>query len=151
MSTFPNDLNAYGTVFGGLIMSTLDRLALVVAERHSGETCVTASVDSIHFLSPAAKGDVLLFRAAINRSWRSSMEIGVRVLSENSKTKETKHIASAYFTFVAIGENLRPVEVPKVIPETDKEKRRYEEAERRRARRKEEAAEVKERRHKGEW
>ncbi len=148
---FPNDLNSYGTVFGGLIMSTLDRIALVVAERHSGETCVTASVDSIHFLAPANKGDILLFRASINRSWRSSMEIGVRVLSENPRNKKVKHIASAYFTFVAIGTDLKPVEVAQVVPESPLEKRRYQEADRRRTRRKEEASEVRQHRHEGGW
>ena len=65
---FPNDLNSYGSVFGGLVLATIDRIALVVAERHAGKTCVTVSVDSVHFLAPAHKGDVLLFRASINRS-----------------------------------------------------------------------------------
>ncbi|MBS0627402.1 MAG: acyl-CoA thioesterase [Verrucomicrobia bacterium] len=146
---FPNDLNSYGTVFGGLIMAILDRIALVVAERHSGETCVTVSVDSVHFLAPSKKGDVLLFRASINRSWRSSMEIGVKVLTEDTKTRELIHIVSAYFTFVAIGEDLRPVKVPGVIPESPAEKRRYKEAEIRRQRRMDEAACTKKRRAEG--
>ncbi len=142
---FPNDLNSNGTVFGGLVMATLDRIALVVAERHSEQTCVTVSVDSMHFLGPAQRGDILLFRASINKSWTSSMEIGVKVLAEHYKTGEKTHILSAYFTFVAVDQNRRPVPVPPVIPETPLEKRRYEEAEYRRQQRRQEAEKRKDR------
>ena len=114
---FPNDLNSRDTVFGGLVMSIIDRIALVVAERHSGCPCVTASVDSIHFLAPAVRGDTLLFSAALNRSWNSSMEIGVKVVSENYKTGEKGHIVSAYTTFVALDENNKPTQVPELTPE----------------------------------
>lgn len=143
---FPNDLNSYGTVFGGLIMSILDRMALVVAERHSEATCVTVSVDSMHFLAPAQRGDILLFSGSINRSWRSSMEIGLRVVADDYKTREKKHILSAYFTFVAVDENRVPIEVPEVIPETPLQKRRFEEAGIRREQRKKEAEEQRVRR-----
>ena len=129
---FPNDLNAHHTVFGGLVMSICDRIALVVSERHSSKVCVTASVDSMHFRAPARDGDTLIFKAAINRAWGSSMEIGVKVLAENSFLGEERHVVSAYFTFVALDEHHRPTEVPAVRPETPEEKKRYDHAEIRR-------------------
>lgn len=129
---FPNDLNSKYTVFGGLVMSLCDRTALIVAERHSGGTCVTAAVDSLNFLAPARAGDTLIVRAAVNRSWRSSMEIGVHVAAEDSFNGDTRHVVSAYLTFVALDENGKTRRVPKLLPESDVEKRRFEEAQRRR-------------------
>src|SRR5262245_57487510 len=124
---FPNDLNPNDTVFGGLVMSTLDRVCSVVAERHTGRICVTASVDSLHFLAPARKGEILIFKAAVNHVWRSSMEIGAKVIAQNAHLNIARHIVSAYFTFVAVDENQVPVEVPGVIAGTAIEKRRYKE------------------------
>ena len=129
---FPNDLNAHYTVFGGLVMSLCDRVALVVSERRSGKVCVTASVDSFHFVAPAKDGDTLLISASLNRAWGSSMEIGVRVDAENSFTGHQTHIVSAYFTFVALDENNKPCDVVEIIPISDDEKRRYAEAQVRR-------------------
>lgn len=129
---FPNDMNAHNTVFGGMIMAKCDRLALVVAERHSGHVCVTAAVDSIHFRAPAKGNDTLLFSLALNRSWSSSMEIGARVMAENSYTGDVRHILSAFFTFVALDPDGKPVDVPAVVPETDNQQRRFSNAEIRR-------------------
>ncbi|MAL98089.1 MAG: acyl-CoA thioesterase [Alteromonadaceae bacterium] len=129
---FPNDMNAHNTVFGGMIVAKCDRLALVVAERHSGHVCVTASVDSIHFRAPAKGNDTLLFNLSLNRSWSSSMEIGASVIAENSYTGDVRHILSAYFTFVALDSDDKPVPVSPVLPETDDQQRRFDNAEIRR-------------------
>lgn len=129
---FPNDLNSKYTVFGGLVMSLCDRTALIVAERHSRSSCVTAAVDSLNFLAPARSGETLIVKAAVNRTWRSSMEIGVYVAAEDSHTGETRHVVSAYLTFVALDEAGKPTSVPPLTPETDAEVRRYDEAQRRR-------------------
>lgn len=127
---FPNDLNAYNTMFGGTILATIDRLASIVAERHAGKVCVTASVDAVHFMAPAKHGDTLVFSAAVNRAWNSSMEIGAKVIAEDCQScdLDKRHIVSAYLTFVALDEHNRPTPIPGIIPETDMEKRRYEEA-----------------------
>jgi len=125
---FPNDLNAHGTAFGGMIMAKCDRLSLVVAERHSSHVCVTASVDSIHFMAPAKENDTLIFKVSINRAWNSSMEIGVKVVAENSYTREKKHILSAYFTFVALNEENKSAQVPELISETSEQERRFQQA-----------------------
>lgn len=136
---FPNDLNSKGTVFGGLIMSTIDRLCLVVAERHAGTTCVTVSVDALHFLAPAGRGDNLIFHVAMNRAWRTSMEIGAKVMAEGPDGS-VRHIVSAYFTFVALDEFNHPTEIPQLIIHGEVEKRRYHEADMRRKHRVEQKA-----------
>lgn len=129
---FPNDLNANDTVFGGLIMAHMDRYAAVVADRHAGGVCVTASVDAVHFIAPARRGDVLIFNAAVNRAWNTSMEIGVKVDAQTQDGGNRRHILSAYLTFVAIGDDGRPCAIPPVQPETEVDRFRYEEAQLRR-------------------
>jgi acyl-CoA hydrolase len=129
---FPNDLNAYGTLFGGRVLDLCDRVSGVVAKRHSGCVCVTLGIDSVRFLAPAKHGDILVFKSAINRAWKTSMEIGVKVYKEDFRTLQRVHILSAYFTFVALDDNLKPTEVPPVIPGSVEEKRRYEQADKRR-------------------
>ncbi|NQV87543.1 MAG: acyl-CoA thioesterase [Woeseiaceae bacterium] len=129
---FPNDLNSKHTVFGGLVMGLCDRTALIVAERHSGHSCVTAAVDSLTFLAPAHSGETLVVKATVNRTWRSSMEIGVHVAAENSFRGDRRHVVSAYLTFVALGDDGSPTEVPPLLPETEIERRRFDAAKERR-------------------
>ncbi|MDB5968289.1 MAG: acyl-CoA thioesterase [Hydrocarboniphaga sp.] len=129
---FPNDLNNNDTVFGGLIMSQMDRLCAVVADRHAGAICSTVGVDAVHFLKPARRGDVLIFSACVNRAWNTSMEIGCRVEAETIAGLDRRHILSAYLTFVAQNSEGRPHPVPALVVESDQEKRRYGEAQLRR-------------------
>lgn len=139
---FPNDLNSNGNVFGGLIMAQMDRLAVVVAERHAGAVCVTVGVDAVHFIAPATGADTLIFSAACNRAWRTSMEIGVKVQAEISHTGERRRILSAYLTFIALDDNDKPTPVPELLPETQAEKHRWQEAALRREARLEHAREI---------
>ena len=129
---FPNDLNPNDTVFGGLIMAQLDRYCAVAADRHAGGVCVTVGVDAVHFIAPARGGDVLIFNAAVNRAWTSSMEVGCKVEAELIGGGDRRHVLSAYLTFVAMDAQGRPRPVPPVVPETQHEKQRYEEAQLRR-------------------
>ncbi len=140
---FPNDLNSNDTVFGGLVMAQMDRIAAVVADRHAGGVCVTVSVDAVNFLAPARRGDVLVFAAAVNRAWTSSMEVGVRVEAEAIGGGSRRHILSAYLTFVAVDAQGRPRPVAPVLPETDEETHRYAEADWRRSHRLQHAEELK--------
>ncbi len=132
---FPNDLNSYGTLFGGRLLEQADWVCAIVAKRHSGKVCVTLAIDSVKFLQPAKSGDILIYKAAINRAWNTSMEIGITVFAEDYRTRSERHIFSAYFTFVALDEKLKPSKVPAIISETPDEKRRFAEAEVRRNRR----------------
>ncbi len=132
VEVFPNDLNAHGTLFGGRVMQIVDSLAAIVAKRHTGRVCVTLGIDSVRFLNPARHGDILVCMASMNRAWRTSMEIGVKVLAEDFRTLKQKHILSAYFTFVAVDDHHKPIQVFPVIPETPDQHRRFDEAEKRR-------------------
>lgn len=131
----PSHTNSLKTVFGGVIMSWIDIAAAISAQRHSHRPVVTASLDALSFVAPAYTGWVINLKASVNYVSKTSMEVGVRVDSENPISGEHNHIATAYLTFVALDENQKPQPVPQVIPETEVEKRRYEEAKRRRANR----------------
>ena len=128
----PSDTNALGTIFGGQIMAWTDLIASIVASRHTRRICVTASMDEFHFISPVRVGDIVILKASVNYTHKTSLEVGVRVESEDPLTGERKHTGSSYLTFVAIDDQRRPIEVPPVIPETPDEKRRFQEAKERR-------------------
>jgi acyl-CoA hydrolase len=128
----PVHTNSLGTIFGGVVMSWIDIAAAIAAQRHSRNIVVTASVDALHFVAPIKAGWVANLKASVNYVSRSSMEIGVRVEAENPITGERFHTVTAYLTFVALDANSHPIEIPKVLPETADEKRRYERAQKRR-------------------
>ena len=131
----PNDTNQLGNCMGGRVMHFMDIAAAIAARRHARTTCVTAAVDEIDFHAPVPMGSVLILHASVNFAGRTSMEIGVRVETESTKSGLRNHCASAYFTFVALDENGRPTPVPELLAESDEEKRRQSEAVERRKRR----------------
>ena len=124
----PNDANGFGNVLGGKVMHLVDLAAAMAGIRHAHQLVVTASVDSLHFLHPVHIGELLMLRSSVNRVFRSSMEIGVKVVTEKLMTGVRLHTCSAYLTFVAIDRDGKAISIPPVIPETEEEKRRYREA-----------------------
>lgn len=128
----PNDANPLGALLGGRLMHWIDLAGAMAAHRHSRSYAVTASVDHIDFLVPVRVGDLVIFRSSVNRVFRTSMEVGVKVFVENYLADKYEHVASAYLTFVAVDANGKHLPVAAVIPETDEQKRRYDDAGRRR-------------------
>ena len=133
--TLPQDANRTGNVHGGVIMKHIDSAAAVAATRHARCDCVTASIDKLDFYSPVYIGNFLTLKASINVVGKTSMEIGVRVEAEDLLTGETTHTASAYLTFVALGEDGRPTKVPPLILQSESDERRNREARLRREKR----------------
>jgi acyl-CoA hydrolase len=124
----PNDANGVGNVLGGKVMHLVDLAAAMAGMRHARKVIVTASVDSLHFLHPVHIGELIMLRSSVNRVFRSSMEIGVKVMTEKLLTGERLHTCSAYLTFVAIDEAGRAIAIAPVLPETEDELRRYRQA-----------------------
>ena len=129
----PGDANILGGVFGGTVMAWVDIAGAIAARRHSGHIAVTASVDAMHFIAPIMVGDIANVRATVNWTGRTSMEVGVRVDGENPDTGTHYHTLSAYLTYVAISKKRKPIPVPPIVPETTEEKRRFNNAVKRRA------------------
>lgn len=124
----PNDANILGNLSGGRIMHLVDIAGASAAIKHARHVAVTASVDHLDFIHPVKIGQIVRLRGAVNRVFRTSMEVGVKVWVEDLLTGEERHVCSAFLTFVAIDAAGNRIPVPQVIPETDDEKRRYEEA-----------------------
>jgi acyl-CoA hydrolase len=124
----PNDTNQLGNLLGGQLMHWIDLVAAIAAARHSQRVCVTASVDDLNFLHPIKIGEVVTLMASVNRVFRTSMEVGVKVLSENLLTGTVKHANTAYLTFVALDQNGTPMSVPQVTCSGEEELRRFEDA-----------------------
>ncbi|MGH9714682.1 MAG: acyl-CoA thioesterase [Candidatus Acidiferrales bacterium] len=134
-AVLPNDANPLGNMLGGRVMFLIDIAGALAAHRHSNSHVVTAAVDYLDFRFPIRVGEWIVLKSSVNRVFQSSMEVGVKVFSENIMTGERKHTSSAYVTFVAIDSNREPHPVPPLILETEADRRRYREAgERRRYR-----------------
>lgn len=124
----PNDTNQLGNLLGGKLMHWIDICAAMAASKHSNRVCVTASVDKIDFIQPIRLGNVVNLIASVNRVFSTSMEVGVKVYRESHLEGTRVHANTAYLTFVSVDEFGKPVKTNEIIPETDDEKRRYEEA-----------------------
>jgi acyl-CoA hydrolase len=142
----PNDANPIGTLLGGRLLHWIDLAGALAGHRHSRRYVVTASVDHMDFLVPVHVGDLVILRSSVNRVFHTSMEVGVKVWVENYLHDECNHVSSAYLTFVAVDGAGRHLPVPPVVPESDEQQRRYEDAGRRRELRKAEFERRKQRR-----
>jgi acyl-CoA hydrolase len=137
---FPNDTNPVGNLYGGRLMQFIDLVGAVAACRHCSAITVTASMDHLDFVAPVRAGELLILKASVNRAFNTSMEVGVKAMVEDllGGTGVLRHVSSAYLTYVAVDRQGNKLPVPQIIPETDHQKRRYEDALRRRDMRAEE-------------
>jgi len=134
-AVLPNDANVLGNMLGGRVMHLIDIAGALAATRHSNSHVVTASVDYLDFRFPILIGEFIVLKSTVNRVFHTSMEVGVKVFSENVLTGERRHTSTAYLTYVALDLNRRPHLAPPLILETDQDRRRFREAgERRRQR-----------------
>jgi acyl-CoA hydrolase len=129
---FPSDANALGNLFGGRLMQYIDLVGAMAASRHARAITVTASMDHLDFVAPVRVGDLLILKASVNRAFRTSMEVGVKAIVEDIRHNRLRHVSSAYLTYVAVEQDGSRIVVPQVVPETDHQIRRYEDAGRRR-------------------
>lgn len=128
----PDKANFSGNVHGGTLLKYLDEVAYACASRYAGQYVVTLSVDQVMFKQPIHVGDLVTFMASVNYTGTTSMEVGIKVVTEDIRTRQTRHTNSCYFTMVAMDADRKPVPVPPWIPETAEEKRRFAQAQQRR-------------------
>ena len=128
----PNDTNVLGNILGGRVMHYMDICAAMSAYKHARSPVVTASVDQLNFLAPAKVGDILILKSSVNYTGNTSMEVGVRIESENTISGKINHTASAYLTFVSLDHSRSPQKISEIIPESVNEIRRFKDAEMRR-------------------
>jgi acyl-CoA hydrolase len=128
----PNDANTLGNLLGGRLMHYIDLVGAIAGYRHARTHVVTASIDHIDFIAPVHIGDLVILKSSLNRAFRTSMEVGVKAWVEHHVDGSLRHVASAYLTFVAVDAQGRRVCVPPLEPETEDDKRRYQDAGRRR-------------------
>ena len=129
---FPGDANALGNLFGGRLMQFMDLTGAMAASRHARAITVTASMDHLDFVAPVLVGDLLILKASVNRAFRTSMEVGVKAMVEDVRAQKLRHVSSAYITFVAVDRTGERLVVPQLELETDHQRRRFEDAGRRR-------------------
>ena len=127
MLVMPNHTNPIQTIFGGVVMGWLDMAASMVAQRHAGRDVVTVHISDISFKAPIGVGDHCIVKASLNYVGTTSMLIGVKVYAENPKTSDIRHTTTAYLVFVALDGIGKPTTVPRLIVETEEERRRFEE------------------------
>ncbi len=128
----PNDTNSLGSMMGGRLLHLMDKCAAISAQRHSNRVCVTAAVDNVEFQSAIKEGEIVVVESQVNRAFRSSMEVELNVWAENPRAETKRKCNRAFYTFVALDEDGSPVAIPSVSPETERERKRYAAAAKRR-------------------
>jgi uncharacterized protein (TIGR00369 family) len=129
----PDTANFAGNVHGGTILKLLDQVAYACASRYAKRYVVTLSVDQVMFLQPVHVGELVTFLASVNHTGSSSMEVGIKVVAENIRSQEVRHVNSCFFTMVAVDDQRKPVPVTPLQPVSDEQKRRFAAAEARKA------------------
>ena len=130
----PDTANFSGNVHGGTILKLLDEVAYACASRYAGRYVVTLNVENVTFREPIHVGELVTFLASINMTGRTSMEVGIKVVAENIRTQQSRHVNSCFFTMVAVDDDRKPVAVTEFVPTTDDEIRRHKNALARRSR-----------------